>query len=196
MRLTLRTLLAWMDDTLPPARVREIGAMDGVVAATPFQWYGGKYHDEVMPFAQFAIDADGAFDVLDEYKVEPAELADFKANVASFGSRVGLFTATNAGLEALINQNFFPASMVSGTAPNRIVTNQWGGSYTVAIGTISNAGDALVLTSGAIPAFACTELGTSLNQVATLSFSTLSTTRATSLSLIGAPLTYFTTTSR
>lgn len=99
---------------------------------------------------------------------EVSALADFKANVASFGSRVGLFTATNAGLEALINQNFFPASMVSGTAPNRIVTNQWGGSYTVAIGTISNAGDALVLTSGAIPAFACTELGTSLNQVASV----------------------------
>lgn len=99
---------------------------------------------------------------------EVSALADFKANVAGFGSRVGLFTATNASLEALINQNFFPASMVSGTAPNRIVTNQWGGSYTVAIGTISNAGDALVLTSGAIPAFACTELGTSLNQVASV----------------------------
>lgn len=96
---------------------------------------------------------------------EVSALADFKANVAGFGSRVGLFTATNASLEALINQNFFPASMVSGTAPNRAVTNQWGGSYTVAIGTIANAGDAIVLTSGAIPAFACTELGTSLNQV-------------------------------
>ena len=25
MRLTLRTLLAWLDDTLPPIQVREIG---------------------------------------------------------------------------------------------------------------------------------------------------------------------------
>lgn len=99
---------------------------------------------------------------------EVSALTDFKANTSGFGSRVGLFTSTNASLEALINQNFFPASMVSGTAPNRIVTNQWGGSYTAAIGTISNAGDALVLTSGAIPAFACTELGTSLNQVASV----------------------------
>lgn len=99
---------------------------------------------------------------------EISALADYKANVATYGSRVGLFTTTNASLEALIGQNFFPASMVSGTAPNRIVTNQWGGSYTVAIGTISNEGDALVLTSSAIPAFACTELGTSLNQVASV----------------------------
>ena len=28
-------------------RVREIAAMDGVVAATPFSWYGGKYDEEV-----------------------------------------------------------------------------------------------------------------------------------------------------
>lgn len=33
MRLTLRTLLAWMDDTLPPAEVKEIGEQ---VAASPF----------------------------------------------------------------------------------------------------------------------------------------------------------------
>ncbi len=97
---------------------------------------------------------------------EVSALSDFRANVVSFGSRVGLFTTTNASLEALINQNFFPASMVSGTAPNRIVTNQWGGSYTSAIGTIVNAGDALVLTSTGVPASACTELGTSLDHVA------------------------------
>ena len=99
---------------------------------------------------------------------EVSALSDFKANAASFGSRVGLFTSTNASLEALINQNFFPTSMVSGTAPNRIVTNQWGGSYTVGIGTIVNAGDALVLTSTGIPATACTELGTSLDHVASV----------------------------
>src|SRR4051812_26951468 len=32
MRLTLRTLLAWLDDTLPPAEVRQIGQQ---VAETP-----------------------------------------------------------------------------------------------------------------------------------------------------------------
>ena len=33
MRLTLRTLLAWLDDTLQPAQVREIGSQ---VAGSPF----------------------------------------------------------------------------------------------------------------------------------------------------------------
>ena len=59
---------------LPVARVRQIAAMDGVVAATPFQWYGGKYHDEVMPFAQFGVDSDTVFTVLDEFSV-PARSA-------------------------------------------------------------------------------------------------------------------------
>lgn len=99
---------------------------------------------------------------------EVSALTDFRANVVSFGSRVGLFTNTNASLEALIGQNFFPATMVSGTAPNRVVTNQWGGSLTVATGTLVNAGDSLVLTSTGVPANACTELGTSLDGVASV----------------------------
>lgn len=99
---------------------------------------------------------------------EVSALTDFRAATASFGSRVGLFTTTNASLEALIGQNFFPMTMVSGTAPNRVVTNQWGGSYTVAVGTIVNAGDSIVLTSTGIPASACTELGTSLDGVASV----------------------------
>ena len=99
---------------------------------------------------------------------EVSALTDFRAATVSFGSRVGLFTTTNASLEALIGQNFFPMTMVSGTAPNRVVTNQWGGSYTVGVGTIVNAGDAIVLTSTGIPATACTELGTSLDGIASV----------------------------
>ena len=35
MRLTLRTLLAWLDDTLPPSQVREIGKQ---VSESPYAW--------------------------------------------------------------------------------------------------------------------------------------------------------------
>jgi len=82
---------------LPVSRVRQIAAMDGVVAATPFQWYGGKYHDEVMPFAQFGVDADAAFTILDEYTVPPAQLADFKAN--KDGAAIGRKLAENRKLK-------------------------------------------------------------------------------------------------
>src|SRR3954454_9211449 len=39
---------------IPIARVKEIAQLDGVVAASPFSWYGGKYKDEILPFAQFS----------------------------------------------------------------------------------------------------------------------------------------------
>src|ERR1700722_20588098 len=42
---------------LPITRVKEIAQLDGVVAATPFSWIGGKYQDEIMPFAQFGVDS-------------------------------------------------------------------------------------------------------------------------------------------
>jgi putative ABC transport system permease protein len=65
---------------VPISRLPEISQMDGVLGASPFAWYGGKYHDEVTPFAQFAIDPNHVFTILDEFSVPPAQLADFKAN--------------------------------------------------------------------------------------------------------------------
>src|SRR3954453_22204110 len=64
----------------PVSFIGEISKLDGVVAATPFSWYGGKYHDEVMPFAQFAVDADTVFGVMEELSVPPDQLKAFKEN--------------------------------------------------------------------------------------------------------------------
>ena len=65
---------------VPISFVGEVSKMDGVVAATPFSWYGGKYHDEVMPFSQFAVDAETIFTVMDELDVPPDQLKAFKEN--------------------------------------------------------------------------------------------------------------------
>lgn len=97
---------------------------------------------------------------------EVSAIADYRANLVSYASRVGVFTAANSSLVALVNQNFFPPSMVSGTAAAPVVTNQWGGLMTVAVGTLVSAGDSHVVTETGVPASACTELGTSLDQVA------------------------------
>lgn len=99
---------------------------------------------------------------------ELSALADFKSNLVSYGSKVGLFNATNASLVALVNQNFFPQSMVSGTAAAPIVTNQWGGNDSVALGTLVTAGDSLNFTKTGIPATACTEFGTAIDNVASV----------------------------
>jgi putative ABC transport system permease protein len=65
---------------VPISFVGEISRMNGVIAATPFSWYGGKYHDEVMPFSQFAVDAQTIVDVMAELSVPPDQLKAFKAN--------------------------------------------------------------------------------------------------------------------
>ncbi|QEH37406.1 ABC transporter permease YtrF precursor [Aquisphaera giovannonii] len=82
---------------VPIARVGQVSAMEGVVAATPFSWYGGKYHDQVMPFAQFVVDADTVFTVMDEYTVPPDQLADFKAN--KDGAAIGRKLASDWNLK-------------------------------------------------------------------------------------------------
>ncbi len=65
---------------VPIAFVGDVSRMDGVVAATPFSWFGGKYHDEVMPFSQFAVDAETIFTVMDELTVAPDQLEAFQEN--------------------------------------------------------------------------------------------------------------------
>ena len=65
---------------VPIARVAEVTARTGVVGATPFSWYGGKYQNESIPFAQFGIDADNFFDIFDELSITADQLKSFKAD--------------------------------------------------------------------------------------------------------------------
>ena len=44
---------------IPISFVKGVAQLDGVVAATAFTWYGGKYQDEILPFAQFGVDPAG-----------------------------------------------------------------------------------------------------------------------------------------
>jgi putative ABC transport system permease protein len=63
---------------VPYRRVGEIAQMDGVVATTPFSWFGGKFREDPLPFAQFAVDANNIFNIYDEFKVPASQLEAFK----------------------------------------------------------------------------------------------------------------------
>lgn len=65
---------------LPISDLSEVTKLEGVVAATPFSWLGGKYKNQQMPFAQFGVDANAIFTILDEYSVPADQLEDFKKN--------------------------------------------------------------------------------------------------------------------
>src|SRR5262249_36939250 len=82
---------------VPIARVNEIGAMDGVVAVTPFSWYGGRYNEEQMPFAQFGVDAEKIFKIYDELTVPRDQLEAFQADRA--GCVIGRKLAEDRGLK-------------------------------------------------------------------------------------------------
>ena len=67
---------------VPIARLNEVKALDGVQAVTTFSWYGGKYNEEVMPFAQFGVLPDSFFDVYNEFTIDPDQLKGWKEDKA------------------------------------------------------------------------------------------------------------------
>jgi putative ABC transport system permease protein len=82
---------------VPIVRVREIAALDGVIATTPFNWYGGKYGEETMPFGQFGVDANTVFTIYDELTIPPDQLKAFQDDKA--GCVVGRKLAEDRGLK-------------------------------------------------------------------------------------------------
>jgi putative ABC transport system permease protein len=82
---------------VPIARVNEIGTMDGVLATTPFSWYGGKYNEEIMPFAQFGVDADTIFTIYDELQIPADQLKAFQEDRA--GCVIGVKLAQDRKLK-------------------------------------------------------------------------------------------------
>ena len=80
---------------VPITRVQEVAQMPGVLATTPFSWYGGKYGEEPMPFAQFGIDPDTIFSIYDELTIPPDQLKAFRADRA--GCVIGRKLADDRG---------------------------------------------------------------------------------------------------
>lgn len=67
--------LEGFNGTVPIASVETVRRLDGIAGAVPYNWYGGSYRDERMPFAQFATDPAQAFQVWDDYAIDPGQLA-------------------------------------------------------------------------------------------------------------------------
>lgn len=63
---------------VPMKILDEVRDMEGVLAAVPFAWFGGKYGDGTEFFAQFGTDPERLFDVWSEFKIDPEQLQAFK----------------------------------------------------------------------------------------------------------------------
>jgi len=75
---------------MPIAHVDKISKMDGIVAATPFSWYGGNYKGEQALFAQFGVEPETMFEVFGEYEIPEDQVAEFKSNRRACVVDVGL----------------------------------------------------------------------------------------------------------
>lgn len=99
---------------------------------------------------------------------EITTLGDLKSATVRYGQFAGLFTAANV-TEAILNgQNFFNTAglVVTGAPAAPVITNQWGGTVTVGVGTANVAGDAIDFTFSNVPGDACRQLGTRVDNVA------------------------------
>lgn len=80
---------------VPIAYVDRIRKIDGVKAATPFSWFGGKYRDEKIVFGQFGVDAQAVAEVYPDFQIPPDQREAWQADKT--GCVVGTLIARNKG---------------------------------------------------------------------------------------------------
>jgi putative ABC transport system permease protein len=96
---------------LPYKYVEEVRATPGVKVATWANWFGAKDPQQRIPFfAGFATDQNSWFDVMDEMKIDPAQLEDWKKtpNGAILGDRIANTFGVKVGDTVTINSDIYP----------------------------------------------------------------------------------------
>ena len=96
---------------LPKRYVDEVRGIPGVKAATFANWFGAKDPKERVPFfAGFAVDQDSWFEVMDEMKVEPAQLAEWKQtpNGAIIGDQLAKSFNVKVGDKMIVDSDIYP----------------------------------------------------------------------------------------
>jgi putative ABC transport system permease protein len=96
---------------LPRHYVEDVRGVPGVKAATWANWFGAKDPKERVPFfAGFAVDQDTWFDVMDEMKVDPAQLAEWKQtpNGAIIGDQLAKTFGVKVGDRMTVTSDIYP----------------------------------------------------------------------------------------
>jgi putative ABC transport system permease protein len=96
---------------LPKHYIDQLREVPGVKAATWANWFGAKDPRERLPFfAGFAVDQDSFFNVQDDMKITPAELAAWKqtANGAILGDQLAKAFQVKVGDRLVVNSDIYP----------------------------------------------------------------------------------------
>ncbi len=65
---------------MPIAHVKKITDFDGIKAATPYSWFGGKYKSQENVFAQFGVEPKTVFEVFHDYEISDDQKEAFQEN--------------------------------------------------------------------------------------------------------------------
>lgn len=86
---------------------------DGVVAATPFSWFGGKLGEERADFAQFGVYADRIFQVWDELILPDDQKQAFAAQRSSclIGNKLAAERSLKVGDKVLLKGDIYPIDL-------------------------------------------------------------------------------------
>lgn len=109
------------------------------------------------------------FDKYQDAKVsnEIQELTELRNETVKYGQAIGSpFTAANSSLGTLAGLNFWDRKQVTGSGSSSVVSNQWGGIVTVAVGNVNTAGDSLDFSYSGVSTYACKAIGTKIDAIA------------------------------
>jgi putative ABC transport system permease protein len=98
---------------IPISYVKEVAQLDGVVAVSPFSWYGGKYQDEILSFAQFGVDPNTIFRIMDEFVIPPDRLREFQQakNGCVIGRKLAEDKSLKVGDSLPLKGDAYPVSL-------------------------------------------------------------------------------------
>ena len=112
----------------------------------------------------------GGYQYISQAKVnnEISMLSDMKAATVRYGQFAGTFNKDGTDLATLHGLNFFAGAglTVTGAGATLQVGNQWGGTVVPAVGNVVAAGDSIAYTFTGVSTYACKELGTKVDTIA------------------------------
>jgi putative ABC transport system permease protein len=98
---------------IPVSHVDKVRAIEGVKAASGMSWFGGKYKEERMTFAQFATDPNQIFTVYDEYQVPPDQLSKWQHDRTGcvVGKRIARNKGWKLGEKIVLKGDIYPVDL-------------------------------------------------------------------------------------
>ncbi|HVU87213.1 MAG TPA: ABC transporter permease [Pirellulales bacterium] len=98
---------------VPIAHVDKVSSIPGVKTVVPLAWFGGKYKDDKIPFAQFATDPEHVFEVFSEFTVPPEQLSAWQKDRTGcvVGEKIARKRGWKVGDKIVLKGDIYPVNL-------------------------------------------------------------------------------------